>query len=114
MNFLLVLRRVFSYTVKPGIRVMSFPEYLTDLNRDSRRRKIHNVQVLRIKESSGAQTSLAFLLVEKTFSTYRQFELEGKLARTGTVTEVSGGITIFTADHIFLLCSLNLVFHLNL
>ena len=45
---------------------------------------------------------------------YRQFELEGKLARTGTATEVSGGITILTADCIFLSCSLNLVFHLNL
>ena len=29
---------------------------------------------------------------------YRQFEPEGKLARTGTATEVSGGITILTAD----------------
>ena len=56
----------------------------------------------------------AFLLVKKTFSTYRQFEPEGKLARTGTATEVSGGITILTADRIFLLCSLNLVLRLNL
>ena len=56
----------------------------------------------------------AFVLVEKTFSTYRQFEPEGKLARTDTATEVSGGITIFTVDRIFLLCSLNLVLRLNL
>ena len=56
----------------------------------------------------------AFRLVEKTFSTYRQFKPEEKLARMGTMMEVSGGITIFTADHIFLSCSLNLVLHLNL
>ena len=58
--------------------------------------------------------SSAFQLVKKTFSTYRQFKPEGKLARTGTMTEVSGGITIFTADRIFPSCSLNLVLHLNL
>ena len=56
----------------------------------------------------------AFVLVEKTFSTYRQFEPEGKLARMGTATGVSGGITIFTADGIFLSCSQNLVLRLNL
>ena len=36
MNFLLVLRGVFSHAVKPGIRVMSFPKYLTNLNHDGR------------------------------------------------------------------------------
>ena len=44
MNFLLVLRGVFSHVVKPGIRVMSFPEHLADLNRDSGGREIRNVQ----------------------------------------------------------------------
>ena len=53
VNFLLVLRRVFSYVVKPGIWVMSFPEYLTDLNHDSRHRKIHNVQVRICLENQG-------------------------------------------------------------
>jgi hypothetical protein len=61
--------------------------------------------VLRIKESGGTWTSSEFLLVEKTFSTYRHFEPEGKLAKTGTTTEVSGGITIFMADQMFLSCS---------
>ena len=53
MNFLLVLRRVFSYAVKPGIQVMSFPKYLTDLNGDSRRRKIRNVQAMICLENQG-------------------------------------------------------------
>ena len=57
---------------------------------------------MRIKESGGTWTSSEFLLVEKTFSTYRHFEPEGKLAKTGTTTEVSGGITIFMADQMFL------------
>ena len=42
--------------------------------------------------------SSAFQLVKKTFSTYRQFKPEGKLARTGTAMEVSGGMMILTAD----------------
>ena len=58
--------------------------------------------------------SSAFQLLQKTFSTYRQFEPEGKLARTSSATEVSGGIMILMGDCTFLLCSLNLVLHLNL
>ena len=53
MNFLLVLRRVFSYAVKPGIQVMSFSEYLVDLNRDSKGRKICNMQVRICLENQG-------------------------------------------------------------
>jgi hypothetical protein len=57
--------------------------------------------LFRIKELGGAWTSSGFLLVEKTFSTYRQFKPLGKLARIGIAMEVLGGITILAADHIF-------------
>ena len=53
VNFLLVLRRVFSYVVKPGIWVMSFPKYLTDLNRDSGCKKIRNMQTRICLENQG-------------------------------------------------------------
>ena len=58
--------------------------------------------------------SSAFQLVEKTFSTYRQFKPEGKLARMGTEMEVSGGMMILAADHTLLLSFQNLVLRLNL
>ena len=45
MNFLLVLRGVFSHAVKPGIQVMSFLKHLADLNCDSGGREFRNVQV---------------------------------------------------------------------
>jgi hypothetical protein len=70
--------------------------------------------LFRIMESGGVQMSSGFLLVKKTFLTYRQFEPWGKLARIGIAMEVSGGITILAADHIFLSLFLNFVFHLNL
>ena len=68
----------------------------------------------RIRELGGRYMSSGFLLVEKTFSTYRQFVPVEKLARTGIVIKVSGGMTILAADHTFLSVLLNLVFHLNL
>ena len=44
MNFLLVLRGVFSHVVKTGIWVMSFLEYLADLNNASGSRESCNMQ----------------------------------------------------------------------
>ena len=53
MNFLLVLRGVFSQVVKPGIQVMSFPEHLANLNCDSTGREIRNVQARICLENQG-------------------------------------------------------------
>ena len=42
-----------------------------------------------------------FLFELKTFSTYRQVAASLKLAKTGTVTQVSGGITTLILDWMF-------------
>jgi hypothetical protein len=57
---------------------------------------------LLIRESGGVYKSSGFLFEDKTFSMYRWLDPTGKFARTRTVTEVSGGITILAADHTFL------------
>ena len=51
--------------------------------------------------ATSSNISSRFWIELKTFSTYKNVEFSRKLANTGTVTQVSGWITILTLDQTF-------------
>ena len=55
MDLLLVLRGVLSCAVQPRIQVVSFSEYLANLKRDGRGRKVCNVQTRILLQKQGVE-----------------------------------------------------------